>query len=82
MKPVFIDFHIHTSDNPENLNQNYEIKILKEKIEEIADGDEFLISLMDHNVVNKKAYLDAVSVIDNLLLGVELRVGNCLDSKI
>lgn len=76
MKPVFIDFHIHTSGDPNKPNQNYEIEILKQKIEEIADGDEFLISLTDHNFVNKTAYLKAVKVIDNLLLGAELHVRN------
>ncbi len=81
MKPVFIDFHIHTSDNPEKLNQNYEIGILKEKIEEITNGDEYLISLTDHNVVNKVAYLEAKAVIENLLLGVELHIRNFPEAK-
>lgn len=81
MKPVFIDFHIHTSDNPEKLNQKYEIETLKDKIEEISDGEEFLISLTDHNVVNKTVYLEASKVIKNLLLGVELHVRNFPESK-
>ena len=76
MKPVFIDFHIHTSDNPEKLNSNYEVEVLKDNIEKIADGEEFLISLTDHNVVNKAAYLEASKIIDNLLLGVELHIRN------
>jgi len=81
MKPVFLDFHIHTSPNANKPNQNYEIGILKQKIEEIADGSEYLISLTDHNFVNKTAYLQAVQVIDNLLLGVELHVRNFDEAK-
>jgi len=76
MEPVFIDFHIHTSDNPESLNESYDLDMLKMKIEEIADGSEYLISLTDHNIINKPVYLKAVQDIKNVLLGVELHVRN------
>lgn len=76
MQPVFLDFHIHTSDDPESLNDNYDVDELKSKIEEIADGSEYLISFSDHNTINKKAYLDAAEKIKNLLIGVELHIRN------
>lgn len=57
MEPVFIDFHIHTSENPESMNESYDLDILKTKIEEIADGSDYLISLTDHNTINKPVYL-------------------------
>jgi hypothetical protein len=76
MDPVFIDFHIHTSDNPENLNNSYDIEMLKTKIEEIAGEAEYLISITDHNTINKPVYLKAIQTIEHILLGVELHIRN------
>ena len=76
MKPVFLDFHIHTSDHPERLNDSYDVEMLKRRIEEITQGSEYLISLTDHNVINKAAYLRATQFIKHILLGVELHVRN------
>jgi predicted metal-dependent phosphoesterase TrpH len=76
MKPVFIDLHIHTSDNPDNLNDNYDLNLLKNKIEEVAEGSDYLISLTDHNTVNKPIYLRALEKFEHILLGVELHVRN------
>ena len=77
MDPVYIDIHIHTSENPASLNQNYDIDKLFEKVREQAQGQNALISLTDHNTINKKAYLDALKKCApdiNLLLGVELHI--------
>jgi hypothetical protein len=76
MEPVFIDLHIHTSDNPNELNQFYDLDLLKDKINEIAEGSAYLISLTDHNTVNKPIYLRAVQKFEHILLGVELHVRN------
>jgi predicted site-specific integrase-resolvase len=76
MEPVFIDLHIHTSDNPDNLNDSYDLDLLKQKIEEVAEGSAYLISLTDHNTVNKPIYLRAVQKFEHILLGVELHVRN------
>lgn len=76
MKPVFIDFHIHTSDNPESLNDSYDLDMLKTMIEEITEGADYLISLTDHNTINKPVYLKAAQSIEQILLGVELHVRN------
>jgi len=76
MMPVFIDLHIHTSDNPEKINDFYDVVNLKKGIESISAGAKYLVSLTDHNTINKTAYLSANKVLDNILLGVELHVRN------
>ena len=76
MEPVFLDFHIHTSSNHEVPNENYNLQALKSGIEKIADGSPYLISITDHNFVNKNTYLEAANEIENILLGVELHVRN------
>ncbi|VAW71588.1 hypothetical protein MNBD_GAMMA12-69 [hydrothermal vent metagenome] len=81
MEPVFIDFHIHTSDNPESLNSSYDLDTLKSNIEKIADGSNYLISLTDHNVINKPVYLNAIQKFEHILLGVELHVRNYDEAK-
>ena len=62
MEPVYIDLHIHTSENPERLNAAYDVAILHEKVQECAMGSPCLISLTDHNTINKVAYLNATSL--------------------
>lgn len=74
MKPVYLDLHIHTSEDPNNLNQDYDIDLLVSKIKEFSKNSDFLISITDHNVINKKIYLEAKNKIENLILGVELHV--------
>lgn len=76
MEPIFIDLHIHTSENPDSLNQSYDLGMLKEKVAEEAEGTSYLISLTDHNVINKSVYLKALDMFDHILLGVELHVRN------
>lgn len=75
MEPVYLDLHIHTSDDPNNLNVNYELDLLISKVTEMAGGNKFLVSFTDHNVINTKVYLEAQTKIkDNLILGVELHM--------
>ena len=81
MQPVFLDFHIHTSSNPDSLNESYDIDILKEKVEKVAQGSDYLISFSDHNTINKAVYLEAVEKIENLLVGVELHIRNYEKAK-
>ena len=76
MEPVFIDLHIHTSDNADELNEAYDLDLLQRKIEEVAEGSSYLISLTDHNTINKSVYLKAVQKFKHILLGVELHVRN------
>lgn len=49
---------------------------LLEKINEVSGGSEFLISLTDHNTINKYAYLKLLSKTNNVLLGAELHIKN------
>lgn len=75
MDPVYLDLHIHTSDNPKSLEENYDIDTLITKVKEIAEGDNFLISFTDHNTINEKAYLEAIKKIGSkIILGVELHI--------
>ncbi|MES9957607.1 MAG: ATPase [Sedimenticola sp.] len=76
MEPVYLDFHIHTSENPESPNEHYDLDALISGIESTSKGSPSLISITDHNFVNKAIYLQAVNKITNLLLGVELHVRN------
>lgn len=76
MKPVFLDLHIHTSEDPTKLNSDYDLKLLNEKISAFTGGNEYLISLTDHNTINKEAYLKSKGIIENILVGVELHIRN------
>lgn len=79
MEPIYVDIHIHTSDNPDNLNTNYDVKTLFSKINEIGNNARCLISLTDHNTINKDAYAKALAAIPKnikILLGVELHIKN------
>jgi len=74
MKSVFVDIHIHTSPNPNKPNDKYEVDVLVEKVNEMAKGQPIILSLTDHNMLNKKAYLDLCGKVDCVLLGVELHI--------
>ena len=77
MKPIYTDIHIHTSENPDSLNLGYDIHTLFANVRQKAEGAHVLISFTDHNTINKKVYLDALSMCGNdihLLLGVELHI--------
>lgn len=79
LEPVYLDLHIHTSKDPDQLNAAYDIATLQEKVQECAMGAPYLISLTDHNTINKVAYLDAASLFPHLLIGAELHVRNYQD---
>ena len=51
MEPVYVDVHIHTSENPDSLNQNYDIDTLFEKVRAQAQGQHGLISAQLHKSV-------------------------------
>ncbi len=76
MNPIFVDIHIHTSDDPNNLDVNYPINLLVQKINAFTHNSDFLISLTDHNTINKEAYLAAIKLDINIILGVELHIKN------
>lgn len=80
MKPVFVDLHIHTSKNPNELNDGYPLDILKSKVDGISQGAETLISFTDHNTINTKVYLKARDVFSNIIVGAELHIRKHSDS--
>ena len=65
-----------TGCTPNHLNESYDLDTLKRKIEETAEGSAYLISLTDHNTINKPVYLKAVDKFEHILLGVELHIRN------
>ena len=56
MNPVYIDVHIHTSEDPDSLNQNYDVDTLFANVRRQAQGLHALLSLTDHNIINKQTY--------------------------
>lgn len=76
MNPIFVDIHIHTSDNPDSLDSNYSVETLLDKIKEFTHESDFLISLTDHNTINTNAYLKAKYLGANIIVGVELHIKN------
>ena len=76
MKPCFIDLHIHTSENANNLNKNYDVDLLLSQVKKQSGDNEFLISFTDHNAINKDAYLEIDRRNVNYIVGVELTIRN------
>lgn len=76
MNPIYLDTHIHTSADPNVVNNDYDLEMLVRRIHEFNGNSDFLISLTDHNMVNKSAYLKAVELGINIILGVELHIRN------
>lgn len=81
MKATYVDIHIHTSDNPNKLSSNYNVKKLVDNVKKIAKDNPILLSLTDHNTINKNAYMellkeDTISII----LGVELHIKKYSDA--
>lgn len=81
MQPIYIDLHIHTSNDANSLNLNYDIAELVYQIKKYNDDNPFMISLTDHNVINKSAYIKAKNLGINLILGAELHIQNHEDVK-
>lgn len=78
MNVVFTDLHIHTSENADILNDNYNVDMLISKMRGYSKHDVILISITDHNTINKEVYK---KIIENhsdisILLGVELHIRN------
>ena len=80
MEATYVDLHIHTSENPDNLNKKYDVKELVKKVKEKAKDRQALISLTDHNTINKDAYTNLIKETKSekieILLGVEIHIIN------
>ena len=62
LEPIYLDLHIHTSENADGLNINYDVAKLVEKILDYNGNSKSLISLTDHNTINKKEF--------NIIMGI------------
>lgn len=85
-EPVYLDLHIHTSDNPDKINDDYNVEELCTSVLEYNKNSLSLISFTDHNTINKKAYeiLEKISNENDrikYILGVELHIRNYDDAK-
>ena len=76
INPIYLDLHIHTSNDANSINSCYDVDTLIAKVKENSLGNEFLISLTDHNTINKQAYLKLKELKVNFLVGVELSIRN------
>jgi len=76
MTPIYIDLHIHTSEDPNRLNKSYDIDLLDTNIKKFIGSSEYLISLTDHNTINEEVYLKAIKMGINIIVGVELHIKN------
>jgi hypothetical protein len=76
MNPIYIDLHIHTSEDPNSLNKAYDIDLLNKNILKFTNNSDYLISLTDHNTINEDIYLKAVEKGLNIIVGVELHIKN------
>ena len=75
-EPVYTDLHIHTSENPNKIKDGveYDIDALIKNINKISCDKKKLISFTDHNIINKKIYLNKLPDMYYLILGAELHV--------
>ena len=55
MKPILVDIHIHTSENPNSLPSDYDVKELIKNVRKLSGEHDVLLSLSDHNTINKNA---------------------------
>ena len=77
MNVTYVDLHIHTSENADELVENYNVDKLIERLKEESNNKEILISLTDHNVINIDAYMKLKEKNEiNLIVGVELHIRN------
>ncbi|BAR96550.1 hypothetical protein PI172_1822 [Prevotella intermedia] len=53
MEPVYIDIHIHTLSNPDNLNVDYDVETLFSKVRSKAQGQSILLSFTDYGAQNE-----------------------------
>lgn len=60
MKPILVDIHIHISENPNSLPSDYDVKELIKNIRKLSGEHDVLLSLSDHNIINKNAYMSLI----------------------
>ena len=53
--------YIHTSDNADAINEQYNSSLLDQKVKEFSNADSILLSLTDHNTINKSIIINQSS---------------------
>ena len=81
MEPIYVDTHIHTSQDANNPNEDYDVAALIKAIKDYNGNSDYLISLTDHNMINKSAYLKAKAIGAHIILGAELHIKHDADVK-
>lgn len=81
MEPIYVDTHIHTSQDANNPNEDYDVAALIKAIKDFNGNSDYLISLTDHNMINKSAYLKAKAIGAHIILGAELHIKHDADVK-
>lgn len=61
MKAIYTDLHIHTSEDADNINTCYDVNTLIENVKSFCNSDNILLSLTDHNTINKNAYVELIN---------------------
>ena len=51
LEPIYLDLHIHTSENADGLNINYDVAKLVEKILDYNGNSKSLISLISASII-------------------------------
>ena len=74
MSATYVDIHIHTSEDPNSLLTNYDVKELVRNVRKLSLDNPVLLSLTDHNTINKEAYLNLIKEDVSVILGVELHI--------
>lgn len=80
MKATYVDIHIHTSENPNKLPSDYNVSELLCNVRNLSGDNPVLLSLTDHNTINKSAYLKLMSEDISVVLGVELHIKKYTDA--
>lgn len=80
MKATYVDIHIHTSEDPNKLPSDYNVSELLCNVRNLSGDNPVLLSLTDHNTINKSAYLKLMSEDISVVLGVELHIKKYSDA--
>ena len=79
MNAIYVDLHIHTSEDADKLNKKYDINELIRNVRKMSKGRDSLISLTDHNVINKDVYMEFLNRKEEdikVLVGTEIHIKN------
>lgn len=78
MNPFYTDLHIHTSEDSNKINSDYNVDLLVKNVKKFSNSSNILLSLTDHNRINITAY-KKLAQLSEFLVGVELHVRNVTD---